>query len=72
MKPVFKKGQKDDPASFRSISLTSVPEKVMEWIISGVIMFQLKVHQGISPGQHRFMNGRFCLANLTSFYEVTR
>jgi len=36
--PIFKKGQKDDPGSYRPISLTSVLGKVMEWIISGAIM----------------------------------
>ena len=52
--PIFKKGQKGDPGSYRSISLTSVPGKVMEWIISGAIMDQLKVDQGIRPSQHEF------------------
>ena len=36
--PIFKKGWKDDPGSYRPISLTSVPEKVIERIISGAIM----------------------------------
>ena len=30
---IFTKGRKDDPDSYRPISLTSVPGKVMEWII---------------------------------------
>ena len=47
--PIFKKGQKDYPGSYRPISLTSVPGKVMERIISGTIMDQLKVNQGIRP-----------------------
>ena len=67
--PIFKKGQKDDPGSYRPISLTSVPRKVMERIISGAIMDQLKVNQGIRPSQHGFMNGRSCLTNLISFYD---
>ena len=47
--PIFKKGHKDDPGSYRPISLTSVPGKVMEQIISGAIMDQLKANQGIRP-----------------------
>ena len=67
--PIFRKGQKDDPDSYRPISLTSVPGKVMEWIILGSIMDQLKVNQGIMPSQHGFTNGRSCLTNLISFYD---
>ena len=71
--PLFKKGQKGDPGSYRSISLTSVPGKGMEWIISGAITDQLKVNQRIRPSQHGFTNGRSCLTNLISFYDkVTR
>ena len=70
---IFRKGQKDYPGSYRPISLISVPGKVMEQIISGVIMDQLKVNQGIRPSQHGFTNGRSCLTNLISFYDkVTR
>ena len=47
--PIFKKSRKDDPGSYRPISLTSVLGKVMEWIISGAIMDQLKINQGIRP-----------------------
>lgn len=53
--PIFRKVWEDDPGSYRPISLTSVPGKVMEWIISGAIMDQLKVNQEIRPSQH-FMN----------------
>jgi len=31
--PIFKKGWKDDPGSYRPISLTSMSGNVMEWII---------------------------------------
>ena len=67
--PTFKKGQKDDPGSYRPISLTSVPERVMEQIISEAIMDQLKVNQEIRPSQLGFMNGRSCLTNLISFSD---
>ena len=71
--PIFRKGRKDDPGSCRPISLTSVLGKVVEWIILGAIVDQLKVNQGIRPSQHGLMNGRCCLTNLISFYDkVTR
>ena len=69
MTPIFKKDQKDDPGSYRPVSLISVPGKVMEPIIAGTIMYQLKVNQGIRPSQHGFMNGRSCLTNLISFHD---
>ena len=69
MTAVFQKGWKDDPGSYRPVSLTSVPGKVMERIISGAIMDQLKVNQGIRPSQHGFTNGRSCLTNLILYYD---
>ena len=69
MTPIFKKVRKDDPGSYRPISLTSVPGKVLERIISGAIMDQFKVNQGIRPSQHGCTNGRSCLTNLISFYD---
>ena len=47
--PIFKSGRKNDPGSYRPISITSVPGNVMERIILGTIMDQLKVNQGIRP-----------------------
>ena len=67
--PIFRKGWKDDPGRYRPISLTSVPGMLMEWIISGTIMDQLKVNQGIRPSEHGFTNGRSCLTNMISFYD---
>ncbi|GAB0186039.1 mitochondrial enolase superfamily member 1 [Grus japonensis] len=70
---IYKKGQKEDPGNYRSVSLTSVPGKIMEQFILSVLTRQVQDDQGIRPSQHGFMKGRSCLTNLISFYEqVTR
>ena len=53
--PIFKKGQKGDPGRYRPISLTLVPGKVMERIISGPVKGQ--------PGDQAQS------ANLISFHD---
>jgi hypothetical protein len=40
--PIYKKGQKSDPANYRPVSLTSIPCKVMETIIKEKIMTHLQ------------------------------
>ncbi|KAK4824552.1 hypothetical protein QYF61_016156 [Mycteria americana] len=67
--PIFKKGQKEDPGNYRPVSLTSVPQKIMEQIILSTITWHVEDNQGIKPSQQGFRKGRSCLTNLISFYN---
>lgn len=53
--PIFQKGWKDDHGSYRPTNLTSLPGKVIEWIISRAITDHFKVNQEIRSSQHGFM-----------------
>ena len=70
MTPIYKKGCKEDPVNYRSVSLTSVPGKVMEQIVLREITWHVRDNWGIRPSQHGFTKGRSCLSNLISSYDL--
>ncbi|KAK4833053.1 hypothetical protein QYF61_027555, partial [Mycteria americana] len=71
--PIYKNSQKEDSGNYRPVSLTSVPEKVMERIILSTITWHVQDNQVIGSSQHGLMKGRSCLTHLISFYDkVTR
>ena len=62
--PIFKKGQKRDPANYRPVSLTSIPCKMLESIIKEEIMTHLSANNLLRDTQHGFLPGRSCATNL--------
>jgi len=62
--PSFKKDKKEDPGSYRPVSLTSIPRKVMEQLILEVIIKQMEEKKVIRSSQQGFTKGKSCLTNL--------
>ena len=66
---VRQKGQKEDPESYRPVSLNSVPGKIMEQFLFSALSRHVQNSQRIRPSCHGFMKGRSCLTNPTSFQD---
>ena len=67
--PIFKKGDRTDPANYRPVSLTSQVCKVLESIVRDQILEHLEVNGLLSDKQHGFRKGRSCLTNLLTTLE---
>ena len=67
--PTCKNCCEKDLGNYRSVSLTLVPDKVMEKTILRKVTQHMQDKQGIKPNQRGFMKGRSCLTNLISFYD---
>ncbi|KAK4831739.1 hypothetical protein QYF61_018869 [Mycteria americana] len=67
--PTYKNGWKEDPGSYRPVSVASVLRNIMEQITLSAIMWHMWDNQVIRPSQHGFRKGRSCLTNLISFYD---
>ena len=59
--PIFKKGDRTDPANYRPISLTSHVCKVLESIVREQVTDHLKTNNLLSDEQHGFREGKSCL-----------
>ncbi|MEL7079500.1 MAG: reverse transcriptase family protein, partial [Cyanobacteria bacterium J06582_2] len=62
--PLFKKGDRSDPANYRPVSLTSIVCKMLEHIISSSIMKHLENHNIITDKQHAFRKYHSCETQL--------
>ena len=67
--PIFKEGDRTYRANYRSVSLTSVPCKIMESIIKEKLTKFLGSRQLLCKEQHGFSRGRSCLPNLLETLE---
>ncbi|RMB92876.1 hypothetical protein DUI87_30770 [Hirundo rustica rustica] len=63
------KSGREDPSNYSPVSLTSVPDKIMEQFLLSVITQNLEDGQGLRPSQHGFRRARSSLTNLISFYD---
>lgn len=62
--PIFKSGDSSMPSNYRPISLTSIPCKLLEHIISSAVMTYLTEQNYFIPNQHGFQRGRSCETQL--------
>ena len=58
--PIFKKGNRNLPVNYRSVSLTSVPCKIMEHIICSHVRDHLDKHSVLTSLQHGFREAHSC------------
>ena len=65
--PIFKKGDRHNPANYRPVSLTSIICKLQEHIIAKSIMKHLEHNDILVESQHGFRAKRSCEAQLLSF-----
>ncbi|CAL4222368.1 unnamed protein product, partial [Meganyctiphanes norvegica] len=70
--PIFKKGNRNDPANYRPVSLTSQVCKVLETIVREQLFIHLKSNNLLSEEQHGFRDGRSCLSNLLQGVPTVR
>jgi hypothetical protein len=62
--PIFKKGDKHQPANYRPVSLTSIVCKVLEHVIHSNIMRHLDQRKILTNAQHGFRKARSCETQL--------
>jgi len=67
--PVFKEGDRSNPANYQPISLTSICSKLMEHVLCHNIMSHLDANQILNNYQYGFRSSHSCKAQLISIVE---
>ena len=67
--PIYKKGQKYDPANYRPISLTCIASKVMEHVVCSSLMKHASQNNIFYALQHGFRDRRSCETQLLEFVQ---
>jgi len=66
---IHKSGNKNNPANYRPISLTSQICKIMKSLMRDQIVHHLESNRLIKDSQHGFRKGRSCLTNILTFLD---
>ena len=67
--PIYKKGDKYDPANYRPVSLTCISCKILEHIIVSNIMRHVNQFNILTDIQHGFRKKRSCETQLVQFFH---
>ena len=62
--PLFKKGDKSNPANYRPISLTSLTCKILEHVVFSNFMTHFEKYNILDNAQHGFRKNRSCVSQL--------
>ena len=67
--PIYKKGNRQSPTSYRPVSLTAVPSKVLESIIRDNLLQHLSDAGALTDAQHGFLPKKSCTSQLLEVME---
>ena len=67
--PIFKGGNRHDPASYHPVSLTAVPSKVLESLVRDQIVQHMTESGLLNSSQHGFLPKRSCATQLLEVME---